>query len=153
MLLKPSTGIDVADDALLHLALNGGVDLFFVAAGLWQPVPRADPVACHLQSPEPSPRFASRPWLRAEVSALLCVAALGRLGAGAVLVPDVGYRLRLGEPGAGGVRLIEPGRAEPLADLGHPLGLHPPRVRPGRQADPPAYAFGSACRRGRCCGG
>jgi hypothetical protein len=50
----------------------------------------------------------------------------GRQGAGAALVPDDSDRLLLGEPGVGGEHLIEPARAQPLADLGHQLGLHPP---------------------------
>ena len=44
-------------------------------------------------------------------------------GAGAVLVTDDGYRLPLGECGAGGERLIEPVRAQRLAGLGYQLGL------------------------------
>jgi hypothetical protein len=54
------------------------------------------------------------------------------LGAGAALVPDDGYRLLLGEPGAGGEGLIEPGCAQPVADLGHQIGLHLPQMRPRR---------------------
>ena len=49
-----------------------------------------------------------------------------RLSAGTTLVPDDGYRLLLGEPGADGERLIEPGCAQPLADLGHQIGLDRP---------------------------
>ena len=40
--------------------------------------------------------------------------------------PRRGYRLALGERRAGGERLIELARAQPLADLGHQVGLHPP---------------------------
>lgn len=61
-----------------------------------------------------------------------------RLSAGTTLVPDDGCRLLLGEPGAGGERLIEPGCAQPLAGLGHQIGLDPPQMRPCPQADPPA---------------
>ena len=50
----------------------------------------------------------------------------GRLGAGVAPAPHGGYRLPLAEPGAGGERLIEPVRAERLADLGYQLGLPPP---------------------------
>jgi hypothetical protein len=42
----------------------------------------------------------------------------GRLGASVALVPDDGYRLALGERRAGGERLIELARAQPLAELG-----------------------------------
>jgi len=61
-----------------------------------------------------------------------------RLSATTTLVPDDGCRLLLGEPGAGGERLIEPGCAQPLAGLGHQIGLDPPQMRPCPQADPPA---------------
>ena len=54
------------------------------------------------------------------------------LGAGAALVPDDGYRVPLGERGAGGERQIEPGCAQPLADPGHQLGLRLPQMRPRR---------------------
>ncbi len=40
----------------------------------------------------------------------------GRRGPGAALILDDCHRLPLAEPGAGGGHLIEPGRAEPLAD-------------------------------------
>src|SRR5216684_8204673 len=60
----------------------------------------------------------------------------GLLGAGAALVPDDVYRLSLGEPGAGGERLVELGGAQLLADLGYQFLLQPPHIRPGRQADP-----------------
>ena len=66
------------------------------------------------------------------------------MGAGAAPVPDNGYRVPLGEPGAGGERLVEPGRAQRVADLGHQRGLYPPQMRPRRQADPPAQAFSRA---------
>jgi hypothetical protein len=46
-----------------------------------------------------------RTWLQAVVFALLSVGGSGRRGA--ALVPDDGDRLPLGEPGAGGERLIE----------------------------------------------
>jgi hypothetical protein len=59
-------------------------------------------------------------------------------------VSDQGYRLLLGKPGADGECLIEPGRAQPLADLGHKFGFHLPQVRPGRQSDPAAQALGRA---------
>src|SRR5215475_8045612 len=59
-------------------------------------------------------------------------------GAGAVLVPDDGYRLPLGKPGAGGERSIQVVGAQLLADLGHKIGFHTPQMRPRRQADPPA---------------
>ena len=65
------------------------------------------------------------------------------------LVPDDGYRLLLGEPGAGGERLIEPGCAQPLADLGHQIGLDPPQMRPCPQANPPAQALGRAFQQRR----
>ena len=80
-----------------------------------------------------------RTCLKAAVSALLRVAAQGVWVP--VLVLDDGYRLPLGEPGAGGECLIELARAQPLADLGHQLSLHLPQVRPGRQAHPPAQAL------------
>jgi hypothetical protein len=66
----------------------------------------------------------------------------GRLGAGAELVSGDGDRLPLGEPGAGGERLIELARAQPLADLGHQVGLHPSQRRPRREPDAPAQALG-----------
>ena len=47
-----------------------------------------------------------RTWLQAVVLAMLCVGGSGCRGA--ALVPDDGDRLPLGEPGAGGERLIEP---------------------------------------------
>ena len=69
----------------------------------------------------------------------------GRPGPRAALVPDDHrYRLPLGEPRAGSGRLIEPPRSQPLADLGHQIGLHSPQMRPGRQAHPPAQAPGRA---------
>ena len=79
----------------------------------------------------------------------VCRGGSRRLSAGTTLVPDDGYRLLLGEPGAGGERLIEPGCAQPLADLGHQIGLHPPQMRPRRQADPPAQALGRAFQQRR----
>ena len=48
--------------------------------------------------------------------------ALG-VRAGPALISDDGYRLPLGEPGAGGERLIELVRPEPLTDLGRQFGL------------------------------
>lgn len=48
------------------------------------------------------------------------------------LVPDDGYRLLLGESGADGERLIEPGCAQRVADLRHQLGLQLPQMRPRR---------------------
>jgi len=68
----------------------------------------------------------------------------GRLGAGAVLVPDDGYRLPLAELGAGGVRLVEPVCAQPLAGLGNQLGLALAQRRPHPQAGPLPQAFGRA---------
>ena len=62
----------------------------------------------------------------------VCRGGSGRLSAGTTLVPDDGYRLLLGEPGAGGERLIEPGCAQPVADLSHQLGLQFPQMRPRR---------------------
>ena len=64
-----------------------------------------------------------------------------RLSAGTTFAPDDGYRPLLGEPGAGGERLIEPGCAHPLAGLGHQIGLDPPQMRPCPQADPPVQAL------------
>jgi hypothetical protein len=68
----------------------------------------------------------------------------GRLGPSAAPVSDHGYRLLLGKPGADGERLIEPGPAQPLTDLGHQFGFHLPQVRPGRQSEPAAQALGRA---------
>ena len=62
----------------------------------------------------------------------VCRGGSRRLSAGTTLVPDDGYRLLLGEPGAGGKGLIEPGCAQPLADLGHQIGLQFPQMRPRR---------------------
>ena len=56
----------------------------------------------------------------------MCMEGSGRLGASVALVPDDGYRLALGERRAGGERLIELARAQPLAELGYQFGLHPP---------------------------
>jgi hypothetical protein len=70
-------------------------------------------------------------------------------GAGAALVPDDGYRLLLGEPGSGGERPIDPGRAQPVPGLGHQIGLYSPQMRPGLQADPPAQALGRAFQQRR----
>jgi len=50
----------------------------------------------------------------------------GRWAPDTVLAPGDGCRLTLGERGAGGERSIEPAAAEPVADLGRQLGLHPP---------------------------
>jgi hypothetical protein len=61
-----------------------------------------------------------------------CRGGSRRLSAGTTLVPDDGYRLLLGESGADGEGLIEPGCAQPLADLGHQIGLHLPQMRPRR---------------------
>src|SRR5207302_261230 len=71
----------------------------------------------------------------------------GFLGAGAALVPDDVYRLPLGEPGAGGERLVELGGAQLLADLGYQFLLQPPQIWPGRQADPLAQALVVAAQR------
>jgi hypothetical protein len=71
------------------------------------------------------------------------------MGVGAALVLDDGYRVPLGEPGASGEGLIEPAAAQPVADPGHQIGLHPPQMRPRRQADPPSQALGCAFQQRR----
>jgi hypothetical protein len=73
-----------------------------------------------------------------------CASGSGRRGPGAALPLDDGDRLPLVEPGAGGERLIELARIQPLADLGRQIGLHPPQMRPRRLADPPTQAVGRA---------
>jgi hypothetical protein len=60
----------------------------------------------------------ARRW-RAGVAGVIARGGSGRLGAAAALVPDDGYRILLGEPGAGGECLVELAAAQPLADLGH----------------------------------
>jgi len=73
----------------------------------------------------------------------------GLSAAGAAPVPDRGYRLALVEPGAGRERLIEPVRAQRLAELSHQLGLRRPQHRPGPQAHPPAQAIGGTFQQRR----
>src|SRR5262249_30983334 len=59
-----------------------------------------------------------------------------------LLRPGGGYRLPLAEPGPGGERLVEPLRAERLAELGHQFGLGVAQRRPHPQAGPPPQALG-----------
>ena len=74
----------------------------------------------------------------------VCVAAQDLWGPVPRWYRDDVYRLPLGEPRAGGERLIELGGAQLLADLGYQFLLQPPQIRPGRQADPLAQALGRA---------
>jgi hypothetical protein len=60
--------------------------------------------------------------------------------------------LVLAEPGASGVHLAEPVRAQRLADLGHQLGPLSPQQRPGPQADPLTQPFGCPGQRRRLLG-
>src|SRR6516164_5287898 len=69
-------------------------------------------------TPGPPPRWPPGCSFRA-----VCRGGSRRLSAGTTLVPDDGYRLLLGEHGAGGERPIEPGCAQLLADLGYQFGL------------------------------
>src|SRR6202035_4018278 len=90
-------------------------------------IPRSRSDACAVIIPDPD-------GLQACSFRVVCRGGSRRLSSGTTLVPDDGNRLLLGEPGADGERLIELGCAQPLADLGHQIGLDPPQMRPCPQA-------------------
>ena len=63
------------------------------------------------------------------------------------LPPDSGHRVPLAEPGAGGVHLVEPSRAERSADLGDQVDLFVPQHRPRPEANPAPQALGRPAAR------